>query len=168
MEWAASECGPISIRFLLHRHDGGGPHWSELRRDPRRRPLIARHERCYGHQQQVLELEHYLDVLERKPGALTGSKPLAALAGKRALAIKLRPAADETDTRHGKASGTRQMIQIIGLVKQYGHRPAAGRSRRGALARMFAMPRRSGICYRPVNWRANVRKTLSCQRHSPL
>jgi len=25
---------------------------------------IARHERCYGRQQQVLELEHYLDVLE--------------------------------------------------------------------------------------------------------
>ena len=28
--------------------------------------------------QQVLDLEHYLDVLERKPGALIGSKPLAA------------------------------------------------------------------------------------------
>jgi hypothetical protein len=26
----------------------------------------------------VLDLEHYLDVLERKPGALIGSKPLAA------------------------------------------------------------------------------------------
>lgn len=38
---------------------------------------IARHERCYQHQQQILELEHYLDVLERKPGALAGSKPLA-------------------------------------------------------------------------------------------
>ena len=31
---------------------------------------VARHERCYGRQQQVLELEHYLDVLYRKPGAL--------------------------------------------------------------------------------------------------
>ena len=37
---------------------------------------LARHERCYGRQQQVLDLEHYLDVLFRKPGALAGSRPL--------------------------------------------------------------------------------------------
>jgi hypothetical protein len=37
---------------------------------------VARHERCYRIQQQILDLEHYLDVLERKPGALAGSKPL--------------------------------------------------------------------------------------------
>jgi hypothetical protein len=39
---------------------------------------MARHERCYERHQQPLDLEHYLDVLERKPGALIGSKPLAA------------------------------------------------------------------------------------------
>jgi hypothetical protein len=33
---------------------------------------VARHERCYSRQQQILDLEHYLDVLERKPGALAG------------------------------------------------------------------------------------------------
>jgi Mu transposase-like protein len=38
--------------------------------------LVARHERCHLHKQQVLDLEHYLDVLERKPGAFAGSKPL--------------------------------------------------------------------------------------------
>ena len=37
---------------------------------------VARHERCYQRQQQILDLEHYLDVLYRKPGALAGSKPL--------------------------------------------------------------------------------------------
>jgi hypothetical protein len=40
--------------------------------------LIARHERCYERCQQVLDLEHYLDVLEGKPGALIGAKALAA------------------------------------------------------------------------------------------
>jgi hypothetical protein len=34
--------------------------WHEGRR-------VARHERSYNRQQQVLDLEHYLDVLERKP-----------------------------------------------------------------------------------------------------
>ena len=37
---------------------------------------VARHERCYRRQQQILDLEHYLDVLYRKPGALAGSKLL--------------------------------------------------------------------------------------------
>lgn len=38
---------------------------------------VATHERCYGRYQDILNLEHYLDVLEHKPGALIGSKPLA-------------------------------------------------------------------------------------------
>jgi hypothetical protein len=37
---------------------------------------IARHARSYGRHQEFLDLEHYLDVLEHKPGALAGSKPL--------------------------------------------------------------------------------------------
>jgi transposase len=37
---------------------------------------VTTHGRCYGRQQELLNLEHYLDVLERKPGALAGSKPL--------------------------------------------------------------------------------------------
>jgi transposase len=38
---------------------------------------IARHERCDQRRQHVLDLEHYLDVLSHKPGAMAGSKPLA-------------------------------------------------------------------------------------------
>ena len=41
------------------------------------RKCVARHERSVLRYQQVLDLEHYLDVLERKPGALAGSSPLA-------------------------------------------------------------------------------------------
>ena len=37
---------------------------------------VACHERCFGRHQEILDLEHYLDVLEHKPGALAGSKPL--------------------------------------------------------------------------------------------
>ena len=37
---------------------------------------VARHARCYGRGYEFFELEHYLDVLERKPGALAGSTPL--------------------------------------------------------------------------------------------
>ncbi|HYW39243.1 MAG TPA: hypothetical protein VE957_14105 [Terriglobales bacterium] len=37
---------------------------------------MARHERSFGRYEQVLDVEHYLDVLEKKPGALAGSSPL--------------------------------------------------------------------------------------------
>src|SRR5205823_5808853 len=34
---------------------------------------VARHERSYGRHQQILDLEHYLDVLEHKPGAFAAA-----------------------------------------------------------------------------------------------
>src|SRR5438094_1542682 len=40
------------------------------------RECVARHERSSSRYEQVLDLDHYLDVLERKPGALAGSSPL--------------------------------------------------------------------------------------------
>jgi hypothetical protein len=33
---------------------------------------MARQPRCYGHSHQILDLVPYLDVLERKPGAMAG------------------------------------------------------------------------------------------------
>src|SRR6202167_1924086 len=67
---------------------------------------VARHERCYRRQQQVLDLEHYLDVLYRTPGALAGSKPLEQ---KRQAGL-WPPSFDRIwqalIERHGKQSGT--------------------------------------------------------------
>lgn len=36
---------------------------------------VARHERCYSRRQELLDLEHYLEVLEHKPGALAARSP---------------------------------------------------------------------------------------------
>jgi len=81
---------------------------------------IARHERCYKRQQQILELEHYLDVLYRKPGALAGSKPLE----QRRQAGLWPPSFDRIwqalIERHGKQSGTRQMIELLKLAPKHG------------------------------------------------
>jgi transposase len=81
---------------------------------------VAQHERSYGRFQSVLNLEHYLDVLERKPGALAGSTPLAQW-----RARGLWPASYDTlwsrlMTRHGKQAGTRAMIGILQLGRTYG------------------------------------------------
>ena len=49
------------------------PSLIEIKHDSR---CVARHPRCYGRGHQILNLEHYLDVLEKKPGAMAGSTPL--------------------------------------------------------------------------------------------
>jgi hypothetical protein len=83
---------------------------------------LARHERCYERNQQVLDLEHYLDVLERKPGALIGSKPLAAWRQRGLWPESYDRLLTELIDRYGKQSGTRQMIQVLSLIKDHGHR----------------------------------------------
>jgi transposase len=94
------------------------PSYVEIRDEGR---CIARHERCYGRQQQVLDLEHYLDVLERKPGALIGSKPLLAWRARGLWPQNYDRLLDALISRHGKQSGTRQMIQVLSLIKLHGH-----------------------------------------------
>ncbi|RPJ83760.1 MAG: hypothetical protein EHM13_06710 [Acidobacteria bacterium] len=94
-----------------------GPAHVSLWQDGR---CLARHERSYGRHQQVLNLEHYLDVLERKPGALAGSTPLA-----QCRARGLWPAAfdalwGQLMARYGKQDGTRQMIAVLQLGRQHG------------------------------------------------
>jgi hypothetical protein len=81
---------------------------------------VARHERCYSRLQQILDLEHYLDVLYRKPGALAGSKPL-----EQRRQAGLWPASFDRIwqaliERHGKQIGTRQMIELLKLSPKHG------------------------------------------------
>src|SRR5262249_8086776 len=70
--------------------------------------------------QQILDLEHYLDVLERKPGALAGAKPLLAWRQRGLWPESYDRLLAELGGRHGKSTGTRPMIQGRGLVKQPG------------------------------------------------
>jgi len=87
--------------------------WHEGRR-------VARHERCYGRYREILDLEHYLDVLERKPGALAGSKPLEQWR-------KLGRWPESYDrfwqaliARHGRQAGTKAMIELLQLGRVHG------------------------------------------------
>jgi hypothetical protein len=90
----------------------------ELWHDGRR---VARHERCYRRQQQILELEHYLDVLYRKPGALAGSKPLEQRRQAGLWPTSFDRIWQALIERHGKQSGTRQMIDLLKLAPKHGH-----------------------------------------------
>ncbi len=68
----------------------------------------------------MLDLEHYLDVLGHKPGALAGSRPLEQWrqAGR-------WPACHDTlwerlQARHGKQNGTRAMVAVLMLGREFG------------------------------------------------
>ena len=81
---------------------------------------VATHERCYGRHQEIFNLEHYLDILERKPGAFPGSKPLAQW-----RQLGLWPQSYDRFwqglmERHGRQKGTRAMIELLQLGRTNG------------------------------------------------
>ena len=77
--------------------------------------VMAQHERCYDRNRSLYELEHYLDVLERKPGALAGSTPLAQWRAKGRWPASYDELWAKLNRRHGKLDGTRQMVELIQL-----------------------------------------------------
>jgi transposase len=74
---------------------------------------VAKHERCYGRGHQILNLEHYLDVLERKPGAMSGSTPLQQWRQAGRWPACLDRIWEQLEARHGKSRGTREMITLV-------------------------------------------------------
>jgi transposase len=82
---------------------------------------VARHERCFGRQQKVLELEHYLDVLAKKPGALAGSVPLEQWRAQGRWPERFDRFWGRLRERHGRQDGTRAMIEVLQLGRDHGY-----------------------------------------------
>jgi transposase len=80
---------------------------------------VARHERSFDRHQAVLNLEHYLDVLERKPGALAGSTPLQQWRERGRWPESFDRLWQSLRERHGKQAGTREMIELLRLGPQH-------------------------------------------------
>jgi transposase len=87
--------------------------WSEGRQ-------VACHERSYERGKQVLDLEHYLDVLERKPGALAGSTPLKQWREQGRWPESFDRLWESLKQRLGKQEGTRAMIDLLRLGRDQG------------------------------------------------
>lgn len=81
---------------------------------------VACHERCYGRQQEILDLEHYLDVLEHKPGALAGSKPLDQWRRLGRWPASYDQCWEGLMARQGRQAGTKAMIGLLQLGRDYG------------------------------------------------
>jgi len=82
---------------------------------------IAQHQRSYGRAEQVLDLEHYLEVLERKPGALRGSRPLAQWRAQGRWPESYDQLWETMSLRHGRQGGTRAMVAVIRMGREFGY-----------------------------------------------
>jgi hypothetical protein len=86
---------------------------------------VARHERCFGRQQKVLDLNHYLETLERKPGALAGATALEQCRAQGKWPVSYDQYWEGLKQRQGKQAGTRAMIELLIEGQKHG----AGRLR---------------------------------------
>ncbi len=84
------------------------------------RRCVAFHERSFARHQAVLDLEHYLDVLEKKPGALAGSTPLKQWRERGRWPESFDRLWQSLRERHGKQEGTREMIELLRLGPRHG------------------------------------------------
>ena len=75
--------------------------------------VVAEHPQAEGQGRQCLNLEHYLAVLERKPGAMAGSTPLAQWRAAGRWPACLDTLWRQLEERHGKSAGTRAMITLV-------------------------------------------------------
>lgn len=94
----------------------------------------ADHERCFLKRQEIYRLEHYLDVLERKPGAFEGSKPLRQWREEGRWTSDFDRLWELLRRRHGEAGGTREMIGLLREGRKVGYERL-----RGAVARALEL-----------------------------
>ncbi|MCC7106993.1 MAG: IS21 family transposase [Chloroflexi bacterium] len=81
---------------------------------------VAQHERSYRRHQEILDLEHYLAVLERKPGALAGSKPLEQWRRQGRWPESYDRFGQALIERQGRQAGTKAMIEVLHLGQVHG------------------------------------------------
>jgi hypothetical protein len=72
---------------------------------------------------EVLDLEHYLEALTKKPGAFAGSTPLEQWRAQGRWPVSFDRYWEMLKQRQGRQSGTRAMIDVLLLGRQYGYPP---------------------------------------------
>ena len=79
---------------------------------------VATHPRLAAAGVQHLDLDHYLEILLRKPGALPGSVPLAQARAAGTFTAAHQQLWDAARARPGDGPGTRTLIEVLLLHRQ--------------------------------------------------
>jgi transposase len=81
---------------------------------------VARHERSYERFSVVASLDHYLDLLRVKPGALAGSLALAQERARGAWPAILDALWAKIADRYGASEAARHMVEVLLLTREVG------------------------------------------------
>jgi transposase len=82
------------------------------------RDVVATHARLIARGGEHLVLDHYLEILAGKPGALPGSVPLAQARRDRSFTAAHDAFWAAARARHGDAAGTRALIEVLLLHRR--------------------------------------------------
>jgi len=81
---------------------------------------VARHERLHGRFATSAQLDHYLELLQRKPGGLERSLPLAQERDRGAWPECFDALWAQLAGRYGASQAARQMVDVLRLVCEHG------------------------------------------------
>ena len=94
---------------------------------------VARHPRLHGRYLTAARLDHYLELLQRKPGALKGSLPLRQERERGRWPACFDELWQQIEDRYGSSEAARQMVEVLLLIRELGPEPVE-LAVRGALA----------------------------------
>jgi transposase len=77
--------------------------------------VVARHTRCYGRDEQILDPLHYLAALGRRPAALDHAPVLRDWQ----LPASFTQLRDALEKRHGKTAGPRHFVRVLQLLSEH-------------------------------------------------
>jgi Mu transposase, C-terminal domain len=80
---------------------------------------VARHERLHGHHQISAQLDHYLDLLQRKPGALARSLALRQERDRGDWPACFDELWTRIQERSGRQEAARQMVDVLLLCREH-------------------------------------------------
>ena len=95
--------------------------------------MVARHERLHGRFGTSAQLDHYLELLQRKPGGLERSLALAQQRDRGAWPDAFDELWAALSVRYGRSEAARQMVDVAMLAREHGPDQVA-LAVRGALA----------------------------------
>jgi transposase len=108
------DCNDYSVPVRYAHHSVVVKGYVELVRVCRHNAVIAEHARLWRKEEIAFEPLHYLELLERKPGALDYARPLSEW--------KLPECFQHLRTRleeDAKAAGTREFIRVLKLLEKH-------------------------------------------------
>jgi transposase len=82
--------------------------------------VVARHERLHGRFGTSAQLDHYLELLERKPGGLEHSLALAQERERGAWPAAFDELWAALTGRYGRSEAARQMVDVLLLCREHG------------------------------------------------